>query len=283
MTRFAAVLVSIVLCGLGVACDLEPVGPRPSEPMTLVAGDGNSRVYVLDEATGTATHLQTAVWQFESFGVFAVGTITSMSWIPSEDAWWITGGRNSLCSNCIFTFRPFADSARLVRREVFEVDTLADFAVHPFSDRVYTLKEGGSGYLFRVDLSTGEFVEVMRTLDEGLYGKGATFTSDGLLYVAGGDKLTRIRLTRMEERVIGTLTYIGFPTFANYSVAIAALVTKPSDGTVLALVEDGGGPAATVTATYLAAVDLETAVVTHLTATSTPLSSLAYMPTRLVH
>jgi hypothetical protein len=251
--------------------------------MTLVAGDSASVVYIVDEVTGTATPLRSAMWQFESFGLLPVGTITSMSWIPSEDAWWITGGRRGFCPNCIFAFDLAADSARLVRRGVFEVDTLADFAVEPSTDRVYTLKEGEGGYLFRVDLSTGEFLEVMGTLNEGFFGKGATFSNDGLLYVAGGDKLTRIRVSRIEETVVGPLRYVGFPTFANYSVAIAALVTRSSDGTVFALVEDGGGPAGTISATYLATVDLETAVVTHVAATSARLSSLAYMPTRLVN
>ena len=65
-------------------------------------------------------------------------------------------------------------------------------------------------------------------------------------------------------------------------VAIAALVTR-SDGVVLALVQDGGGWAGTVTTTFLADVDLETAVVTYLATTSTPLSALAYVPTRLVY
>jgi hypothetical protein len=281
--RVATFLASFVFGGIFlVGCDFDPVGPRPSEPMTLVAGDSASGIYAVDEVTGTATLLKSAVWQFQSFGLFPVGTITSMSWIPSEDSWWITGGRRGFCPNCIYAFDPAADSARLVRHSIFEVDVLADFAVDPLTDRVYTLKRDEAGYLFRVDLSTGAFLEVMRRLDEGPFGKGATFGSDGLLYVAGGDKLTRIRLSRMEDTIVGTLSYVGFPTFVNYSVAIAALATR-ADGVVLALVQDGGGPAGAVTTTFLAAVDLETAVVTHLTATSTPLSALAYVPTRLVY
>jgi hypothetical protein len=171
----------------------------------------------------------------------------------------------------------------VVRRKIEETDTIADFAVDPEYGRVYTFKAGDSGYLFRVNVVGGWFDEVMRSLDEGVSGKGATFWTDGNLYVTGGlyeQRLTRIHLLDAASEDVGPLTYVGFPPFASYSVTVASMATRPSDGVVFALVQDGGGWAGAVQATYLAILDPTNGVVQHVGTAN--LNALAYVPTRLI-
>jgi hypothetical protein len=118
---------------------------------------------------------------------------------------------------------------------------------------------------------------VMR-FDEGEGGKGSTFWTDGHLYVSGGafqQVLTRFEIERSEATQVGPVTYVGFPPFAGFSVRILSMVTRATDGTVLAIVLDGD-------VTYLATVDPTNAVVTNLGETATRLSALAYVPTRLL-
>jgi len=282
MARFARRTRSVVLGAsllLG-ACNLDTAAPVPDEPMTLVGADRQSRIYVVDEQSGAATRLDSVV--IELPGTFPpllvpIGQITSMSWVPSSDMWWLGTSRSSPCPNCIYRYHAGAETAFLVRRGIEEVDSLADFAVHPSNARVYTFKGGGSGYLFRVDVTDGYFHEVMR-LDEGESGKGSTFWTDGHLYVSGGSLqqvLTRVEIERATTTRVGPVTYVDFPHFSSYSVRIRSMATRGADGTVFALVFDDE-------AVYLATVDPTNAVVRHVGATSTPLNALAYVPTRLL-
>jgi hypothetical protein len=284
MARTPLLRVPLALGALALAgCDFGPIGPGQPEPMALVGADRASGIYLVDEVTGTETFVQTAtVFDTLASPPVPIGPIASMSWIPAANAWWLATARTGGCPSCIFGFDVHAPSLAVVRLAIVEVDSIADFAVNPLNQRVYTLEKGGSGFVFRVDPRTGAFLEVYNRMADGPYGKGATFTDEGLLYVAGGSQLIRVRLNRLESTVVGTLTFAGFPTFANYSVTIGSLATRPSDGTVFALVEDGGGMAGTVTTTYLATLDLETAVVTNLGANANVLSALAFVPTRLV-
>jgi hypothetical protein len=207
----------------------------------------------------------------------AMGPIASMAWVPATDTWWVATARAAPCQNCIYRYDATADTARVVRQKIQEVDTLADFAVHPTNGRVYTFNRGSSGYLFRVSITDGWFNEVLQ-FDEGESGKGSTFWTDGHLYVSGGgfdQVLTRIEIERAATKQIGPITYVGFPPFAGYSVRIPSMATRSTDGTVFALVLDDD-------ATYLATLDPTNAVVVNLGKTTPLLSALAYVPTRLV-
>jgi hypothetical protein len=97
-----------------------------------------------------------------------------------------------------------------------------------------------------------------------------------------GQALTRIDLGRVSAEQVGPLTYVDFPPFANLAVTVQSLATRASDGTMFALVLDPGGTAGTPTRSFLATLDPSNAVVVHLGSTSTVLSALAYVPTRLV-
>jgi hypothetical protein len=262
------------------ACDLDAAGPVPDEPMTLVGADRQSRIYVVDEASGAATLLDTVLIEppgyFPPF-LLPMGPITAMSWVPSSDMWWLSTSRGSVCPNCIYRYHAGAEKAFLVRMRIEEVDTLADFAVHPSNGRVYTFMGGRAGYLFRVDVTDGFFHEVMQ-FDEGEGGKGSTFWTDGHLYVSGGlfqQVLTRIEIERASATPVGPATYVSFPHFSSYSVRIRSMATRPSDGTIFGLVLDDER-------VYLATVDPTNAVVRHVGETSPPLNALAYVPTRLL-
>jgi hypothetical protein len=262
------------------ACDLDTAGPVPDEPMTLVGADRQSRIYVVDEASGAATLLDSVLIVMPgSFPprIVAIGQITSMSWVPSSDMWWLGTSRGSPCPSCIYRYHSGADEAFLVRMRIEEVDTLADFAVHPSNGRVYTFMGGRAGYLFRVNVTDGFFHEVMQ-FDEGESGKGSTFWTDGHLYVSGGlfqQVLTRIEIERASATRVGPVTYVDFPHFSSYSVRIRSMATRASDGTVFGLVLDDER-------VYLATVDPTNAVVRHVGETSPPLNALAYVPTRLL-
>ncbi|MGE0158919.1 MAG: hypothetical protein AB7T31_05860 [Gemmatimonadales bacterium] len=263
------------------ACELDSTAPIPDEPMTLVGADHQSRIWLVDEASGSATFLDSVFIQVPyptpSPNPVPIGPIASMVWVPTADMWWVASARTAICESCIYRYDAVGDTARLVRNSVQEVDTLADFAAHPSTGRLYTFNRGTAGYLFRVDVTDGYFHEVLR-FDEGESGKGSTFWKDGSLYVSGGafqQVLTRIDLDRATTTPVGPITYVGFPPFTSYSVRIPSMATRSSDGVVFGLVLDGS-------VTYFATIDPTNAVVVNLGPTTPQLSALAYVPTRLV-
>jgi hypothetical protein len=282
--RWAALGASIAVA----SCRLDTTEPVADEPMTLVGADREGRIHLVDEGSGATTFLDSVSIQHPNAPFAypaAIGSITSMVWVPGMDLWWVGTAPTTLCWNCIYSYEQGADTARLVRRWIEEVDTLGDFAVHPTTGRVYTFEGGFGGYLFRVDLGGVVYREVMQAIDEGAGGKGTTFTADGTLYVTGGrpaQVLTRIDITRGGTEQVGPLTYVGFPPFGNHRITVQSLVTRGSDGVVLALVLDPGGISQTPPRSFLATLDPSNAVVVHLGATSTALNALAYIPTRLL-
>ncbi len=279
-----------VLCAsLAVAaCDLDTAAPIPDEPMTLVGADRQSRVFVVDESSGATTLLDTVMIHhpLNPSVIVPIGAVTSMTWVPTLDMWWLATGRNgAICASCIVAYDPAMETVRPFRRNISDVDTIADFAVHPTNGRLYTFPVDRGGYLFRVDTENAIYREVMRTLDEGSSGKGTTFWTDGHLYVSGGlygQRLTRIDVSGMRTDEVGPLTYVGFPPFEQYSVTVQSMATRRADGVVFALVHDGGGWAGNITSTYLATLDPTNAVVLHVGETSPPLNALAYVPTRFL-
>jgi hypothetical protein len=281
---------ALVVLGWSVAwsgCRLDTTDPIPTEPMTLVGADRQSRIYVVDEASAAVTVIDTVFIQHPLDRSFSspAGAIASMTWVPSNDRWWVATTRSgSVCSSCIFEYDPSLPLATYFRTNIGEVDTIADFAEHPTNGRLYTFPVARGGSFYRVDGRNASYDQFYSTVDEGSSGKGATFGSDGFLYVAGG--LFEQRLTRVDingpSRTVGPITYVGFPPFDNYSVTVQAMATRKSDGVVFGLVHDGGGWAGNVTTTYLATVDVTSAIVTNIGATAQRLSALAYVPTRLL-
>lgn len=272
---------SIALAGLAsLGCEFNTLGPLPLEPMTLVTADRNGFVYTVDPSTGAETLMRRAAMINPLSGSpTPVGVVTSLVWIPTPGALWLGTDFGGICSRCLYAFRPDATTEALVRPLVKEVDGVSDFAVHPITRRIYTFDRTGSGYLFRVDPEWATYTEVMQNLDEGSFGKGTTFSSDGLLYVAGDERLTRIRLNRREVTHVGDFSYTGFPAFATTEVSISSMTTRPSDGLVFGILQDGGGLFQDVSATYLVTIDLETAEVTNLAANANLLSGLTWVPT----
>ncbi len=263
-----------------LGCEFDSLGPLPLEPMTLVAADRNGFLYTLDETTGVETVLRQAMTINPLSGSpTPVGVVTSLSWTPSPGALWLGTDFGGICSRCLYAFRPGATTEALVRPLVREVDGISDFAVHPITRRIYTFDRNGGGYLFRVDPEWAVYTEVMQRLDEGSFGKGTTFSSDGRLYVAGDQRLTRIRLNLREVIHVGSFSYTGFPPFATPEVSINSMTTRPADGVVFGILQDGGDIYHEVSATYLVTIDLETAEVTNLAANANLLSALTWVPT----
>jgi hypothetical protein len=271
-----------VLVSLGsLACEFNSLGPVPLEPMTLVAADGNGFVYTVDETTGTETSIRRAMTLHPFSGLpVPVGVITSLSWIPSVDELWLgTAFGGDVCSRCIYAFSPDATAEVPVRPLVEEVDGVSDFAVHPITRRIYTFHRDRGGYLFRVDPEQAVYTEVMQDLDEGSAGKGTTFSNEGLLYVAGDDRLTHIRLNLREVAQVGTFSHVGFPAFATPELSINSMTTRASDGVVFGILQDGGGAFHDLTMTYLVTIDLETAEVTNVGTNTNLLTALTWVPT----
>lgn len=263
-----------------IGCEFDSLGPLPLEPMTLVAADRNGFVYTVDETTGVETVRRQAMTNTPlSSSPIPVGVVTSLSWIPFPGALWLGTAFGGICSRCLYAFRPDATTETLVRPLVKEVDGVSDFAVHPVTRRIYTFDRTAGGYLFRVDPEWAEYTEVLRNLDEGSYGKGTTFSNDGLLYVAGDERLTRIRLNLREVTHVGDFSYIGFPAFVTPELSINSMTTRPSDGAVFGILQDGGSLFHDVAVTYLVTIDLQTAEVTNVGANTELLSGLSWVPT----
>jgi hypothetical protein len=259
-----------------VVCDAIP------EEMTLVAGDRDGNIYIVGEDTGLETYSFTPEADDGAGGVTPVGVISSMVHVPSTDAWWFGLGGNSICARgagCVYSLDRDTNSPT-VGNAIFlglpGVDAVSGLAVDPATGKIYTFGSDTGSRLYELDPVTADTTIILSGLNEGSSGKGTTF-SDGLLYVAGGDKLTEIDIGAGTDTLVGTLTFSGF-TFAESSQTIGSMATRPSDGTVFAIVKDGGGQNSVVT-TYLATIDVSTAVVTKVGANTNFLDGLAYVPT----
>ncbi len=250
------------------------------ESMTLVAADRNGHIYRVDEATGAETLVRSTSMSDGASGTMPIGVVSSMSWIPSTDAWWLGTGGSAVCDACILTLNSTTGLGTLLQ-QVTSLRALPGLAVHPATGRIYTFEGDSGGFLYELNATTGALSTVMSGLNEGSSGKGTTFSNSGLLYVAGDNRLTRIDVSQLTAQLVGTFTFVGFPTLVDPTPTIGEMATRASDGVVFGILQDGGG-GGNLTATYLVTIDLTTAVVTNVGVNTNRLDGLAYVPTRLV-
>lgn len=256
------------------------------EPTTLVAADRVGNIYSVNALTGVESLLFTPETDDGLGGTEPLGVISSMAWIPGTDAWWLGLGGNSVCgtNGCVYVEDTDAASSTFGQWvELVETGlrAIAGLAVDPESGRIFTFEADASGELYEMDPVTGDTSTVLSGLSEGSSGKGTTFGPDGRLYVFGGSRLTAIDVDTGEVETVGDFTLTGFPTLVDSSPTIGSMTTRETDGVVFAVLKDGGGGGRTTT-TYLVTVDLATAEVTNVGATTELLDGLAFIPTRLV-
>jgi hypothetical protein len=265
---------TLAACGGG-----DSTGPEESTAMTLVAADEDGHIYIVNENTGQETLFKQTSMSDGAGAMMDIGVVSSMEWVPSTSAWWLGTGGTANCDACILTLNATTGVATLLR-EAIELYALPGLAVHPSTGRVYVFEADGGCCLYEITAATGAVTEIMDTLSTGSSGKGATFGSDGMLYVAGANRLGRVDVNARTHQFIANLSYVGFPAFSGFQQPIGEMATR-ADGVVFAIVKDGGGNANT-SKTYLARVNLTTAVVTNVGANTNRLDGLAYVPTSLV-
>lgn len=261
------------------ACGGGSTEPDDDTPMTLVAADIDGHIYIVNENTGVETLFRQTSMSNGTGGSMDIGVVSSMEWVPSTSAWWLGTGGTADCDACILTLNAGTGVATLLRQAT-ELFAIPGLAVHPSTGKIYVFEADGGCCLYEITAATGAVTELMDTLSTGSSGKGATFGSDGMLYVAGANRLGRVDVNARTHQFIGNLSFVGFPTFAGSQQPIGEMATR-ADGVVFAIVKDGGGNANTST-TYLARVNLTTGVVTNVGANTNSLDGLAYVPTSLV-
>jgi hypothetical protein len=280
MHRSAFGLSTLVAAALALtACGGNSTEPEDFGPMTLVAADSDGHIYIVNENTGVETIFRQTSMSNGTGGSMDIGVVSSMEWVPSTSKWWLGTGGTASCDACILTLDAATGVATLLRQAT-ELYAIPGLAVHPSTGKIYTFEADGSCCLYEITAASGAVTELMDTLTAGSSGKGTTFTSDGTLYVAGSNRLGRIDVNARTHQFIANLSYVGFPAFSGSQQPIGELATR-SDGVVFAIVKDGGGNNSTST-TYLARVNLTTAVVTNIGANTNNLDGLAYVPTSLV-
>jgi len=248
-------------------------------PMTLVGADEDGNVYLVNEDTGEATfHLDTST-DDGAGGSVDVGVVSSMSYIPQTDKWWLGTGGNGQCQACIQTLDPSTGVATTLHERPIR-DGVSGLAVHPTSERIFSFGSDSSQELFEIDPVTGVFTEIVDTLAVGWAGKGTTFSSAGVLFVVGEGELYTVDPDTGAHSLIGQLTLTGFPTLTDTKPDIVSMTTRASDGAVLALLRDGRRR--DNLGTYLLLLNLETAEATLLGETLTNLEGLAFVPTSMI-
>lgn len=271
----------LVACGDdgGSASDAAPeqVDAAPGEPdaatpaMTLVASLENGDVVVLDEATGA----ETVALEVSSAGA-DIGKVSSMEYGAAGDVWWLGTGGNAACRGCLYELDAASGEATRAGDGPDASRGLPGLCADPADGTLYTAEADGDGGLYTVDAETGVRTEVSTSVQVGSSGKGCAFTGPGRMLLAGGDALAWVDTTAgYEVTPIGALGYTGF-TFVEDRQTIGSVAVR-GDGTVFAIVKDGGG-VGRLQATYLATIDPDTAEVTLVGATSAPVDGLAYVP-----
>ena len=184
-----------------VACERIP-GPN-----TLVAANELGDIFLVDEDTGVATFLYDTQMSDGAGGTVDLGVVSSMSYIPTTDKWWLgMGGGNTPCEGCIMTL----DLSSLMATMLYQrpdTDGISGLAVHPDTERIFSFPSDDFGDLYELNAITGEFTTVATTGYIGYSGNGTTFSSSGDLYVVGDGDLYQVDIDTGNETLIGAVTH----------------------------------------------------------------------------
>ncbi len=246
-------------------------------PVTLVGADAVGDIYTVDESTGAGTLFLDTSTDSVGGSLGEVGPVSSMSYIPTTDAWWLGTGGKASCDGCIQTL----DVATGVATTLYHRPSTWGFsglAVHPSNDKIYTFESDGSSRLYEIDPVTGVDTEIHNTLSVRSAGKGTTFSLAEVLYVVGDGDLFSVDEVAGTYALIGTVTFTGFP--ALHSTDIQSMATRPSDGVIFAIVRDGGRRSHT--ATYLSTLNVATGEATFVGQTVDLMDGLAFVPTTFI-
>ena len=249
--------------------------------LTLVAADENGDIYTVNEETGVATFLLDTSTDDGAGGSVDVGVVSSMSYIPPTDEWWLGTGGQAECPGCIQTLDPSTG----VATTLYDYDPgnrvgVSGLAVHPTTDRIFSFESDSSNELFELDAVTGVFTIIVDTLSVGSSGKGTTFSAAGDLYVVGDGDLYTVDPDTGAHSLIEVVDRTGFPTLQDCCPDVMALATRTSDGAVFGILRDGSRR--DNYGTYLFILNLETVEAVLVGQTTDLLEGLAYIPTSMI-
>ena len=256
-----------------VACERIP-GPN-----TLVAANELGDIFLVDEDTGVATFLYDTQMSDGAGGTVDLGVVSSMSYIPTTDKWWLGMGGNSPCDGCIMTFDPSTLVATMLYQRP-DGNGISGLAVHPDTDRIFSFPSDEFGDLYELNALTGEFTTVATTGYVGYSGNGTTFSSSGNLYVVGDSELYLVDIVTGAETLIGAVALTGFPTLQYGSPDVLALATRSTDGAVFGLLRDGNRRNSA--GTYIFLLNLDTAEAVLVGETTDLLEGLAFIPNSMI-
>jgi hypothetical protein len=241
----------------------------------LIAADDNGDIYLIDTTSG-ATLLALDVWSDDGQGNrIDLGPIGGMVYDPARNrvlaVLRIGGG---VCDGCSYTIDPASGEATLLNDVDLADEDVGDLAWDSAAGAAaFALPWDGTIYGY-IDPVTGDvFQDGVDPGSSCCNGFGLTFAADRTLYVTADDKLYSLDpATDFFETLIGTFTYLGFPTAPSGSEYINSL-TMAGDGTIYGIMEDGA-------ATYLVSVDpvQDAPVVTWLATLAGHMDALAMVP-----
>lgn len=233
----------------------------------LAASNLVGDIFQIDEADASATLLKNT----STDGSTDVGVISSMVYFPTTGVLWIGGGGStsrSTCAGCVVNINPatgvvttLADNYAAMRAITgMTIDSSGNIYAGGRSKDIYELSsESGLPTLF-----THTFPSV------GAGGGGLTIGADGNLYTAlDGDASTGgvlfmsnpASLTGTNATNVGIFSLVGItPASTTYS-SVLSMATRPSDGTIFAILRDGFGRSAPH---YIVTVNPATAVLTYV-------------------
>ena len=147
--------------------------------------------------------------------------------------------------------------------------------LRPSDGAIFTTQAEDDG-LRSINPNTGEATVISDNTDAGR-GNGLTFDLGEFLYLAADSDILKIDPTDGSSVLIGRLTFPGF-NFRSNDAQIVAMTTRDdgANGTIFAIVKNRNK-----NITYLATVNLDTAVVTIRGENSSPVEGLACVPVRL--
>ena len=256
-----------------VACERTP------GPSTLVAANELGDIFIVDEDTGVATFLYDTQMSDGAGGTVDLGVVSSMSYIPTTDKWWLGMGGNSPCRGCIMTFDPSTLVATMLYQRP-DGDGISGLAVHPDTERIFSFPSDSSYDLYELNAITGEFTTIASTGFLGWSGNGTTVSNDGELYVVGDGDLYQVDIDTGAETLIGAVTLTGFPTLQHGNPNVLALATRSTDGAVFGLLRDGNRRDSA--GTYIFLLNLDTAEAVLVGETTDLLEGLAFVPNSMI-
>jgi len=262
-------------------------GSTPA-PYALVAFDHRGDFYSINPADGTVDLIHDTYYQLlPSDPKLELKQVSSCLYNTlTGEIWMGPGGLGaSVCGGCIYRLdMKTGEAIRLADSGADGLDAVPGMAMGPFG-RIFAPQyahgqEGDGGGLFQIDNVSGS-----ASIANGLWpiaiGNGMTFDGQGVLFVAGDEKLYFVNPEDVAVE-LGRQVRTGFPFPEGTRGDIISMATRPTDGKIFCIFKEGagrGGGGGSGGVTHLATVDTATLTVTHVVRLPLVMDGLAIVPT----